>query len=271
MAASTITQGPAPRHPAQAGLPVIARVPGDAHWGWLRRGWADFMAGWKASLFVGLAVFFVSVGLVSLLWNIGYGPLVPVAVGAFIIGGPALAVSVYGVSARLEKGEVIAGPAQLFARMVSPGQVAFIGFGLFIIVFVWARLAFLLYALFSGQTTIHTGGEAIAWMLGTVEGLSMMALGTVVGATLASLAFAVAMISVPMVANRRIDAMTAMVLSVLAVRRNPMASLGWAFVIVMLMAFSVVLFLIPIAFVFPWLGHATWHAYRDLVQDRPAG
>ncbi|MCU0882251.1 MAG: DUF2189 domain-containing protein [Hyphomonadaceae bacterium] len=265
MAASTVTEGP-----AQADLPAIARLPGDAHWGWLRRGWVDFMTGWKASLYVGLAVFFVSVGLVSLLWNIGYGPLVPVAVGAFIIGGPALAVSVYGVSARVEKGEVITGPGQLFARMASPGQVAFIGFCLFIIVFVWARLAFLLYALFSGQTTIHNGAEAVAWMLGTVEGLSMMVLGTAIGAALATLAFAVAMISVPLVANRKIDAMTAMVLSVLAVRRNLMASLGWAFVIVMLMAISVVLFLIPIAFVFPWLGHATWHAYRDLVQDRPA-
>jgi uncharacterized membrane protein len=263
MAAGTMTHTT-----AGADLPAIVRLPGDAHWGWLRRGWADFMAGWKASLFVGLAVFFISVGLVSLLWTMGYGPLVPVAVGAFIIGGPALAVSVYGISARLEKGETITGPRQLFARMASPGQVAFIGFGLFIIVFVWARLAFLLYALFSGQTTLHSGAEAVAWMLGTAEGLTMMLLGSAIGGCLATLAFAVAMISVPMVANRKIDAMTAMVLSVIAVRRNLMACLGWAFVIVMLMGFSVVLFLIPLAFIFPWLGHATWHAYRELVQDR---
>jgi uncharacterized membrane protein len=253
-----------------ADLPMIVRVRGDAHWGWLRRGWVDFMAGWKASLYAGLAVFFISVGLVSFLWNVGYGPLVPVAIGAFIIGGPALAVSVYGVSARLEKGEIIVGPRQLFAKMASPGQVAFIGFGLFIIVFVWARLAFLLYALFSGQTTLHSGMEALQWMLGTLEGLSMMLLGSAFGACLALLAFASAMISVPMVANRRIDAMTAMVLSVVALQRNPMACIGWAFVIVMLMGISVALFLIPLAFVFPWLGHATWHAYREMVQDKPA-
>jgi uncharacterized membrane protein len=266
MAAGTATQGS-----ARDDLPMIARLPGDAHWGWLARGWADFMTGWKASLYVGLLVFFISVGLVWLLWRFGYGPLVPVAVGAFIIGGPALAIGVYGVSARLDKGEVITGPRQLFSRMASPGQAAFIGFGLFIIVFVWARLAFLLYALFSGQTTLHSGTEVIAWMLGTLEGLTMMLIGSAIGAVLAALAFAVAMISIPMVANRKIDAMTAMILSVVAVRRNLMASMGWAFVIVMLIGISVMLFAIPIAFIFPWLGHATWHAYRDLVRDQPAG
>jgi uncharacterized membrane protein len=259
--------GVAPANPSTE-LPVIARVPRDAHWGWLARGWKDFMAGWKASLFVGLAVFFMSVGLISLMWHSGFGPWIPVACGAFIIAGPALAITVYGVSARLERGEVITGPHQLFGRMAGPAQVAFIGFALFIIIFVWARIALLLYALFSGKTGDMPGAQSIAWMLTTPEGMIMAAVGSAIGGFLASVAFACAMISVPMVANRKIDAMTAMVLSVLAVRRNPIVAVGWAFVIAMVTAGSLLLFMIPLAFVFPWLGHATWHAYRDLVRDR---
>lgn len=248
-------------------IPIIQTVRRDAHWGWLERGWRDFMLGWKASLMIGLLVFFASVGIVWALFHLDLGVFIPVALGAFAIAGPTLAVGVYGVSARVEAGETINGPSQLFARMASPGQVAFIGFCLFVVIMVWARLAVLLYALCAGTTTFMPGAEFVRFALMTPQGLTMIALGTAVGGFLAALAFAMSAVSIPMVANRRIDAMTAMVLSVRAVWKNPMAMFSWAFVIVLMVVGSMVAFLIPLAFVLPWLGHATWHAYREIVTD----
>ena len=55
--------------------------------------------------------------------------------------------------------------------------------------------------------------------------------------------------------------------SLWAVRENPLAMLVWAAAIVLLTGIGIATWFIGLAVIFPILGHATWHAYRELVQQ----
>jgi uncharacterized membrane protein len=85
------------------------------------------------------------------------------------------------------------------------------------------------------------------------------------GGVLAALVFALSVVSLPMLMDRKVDFITAIMTSLWAVRENPLPMLVWAVIIGVLSLLSQLFWLVPLAIVFPLLGHATWHAYRDLV------
>ena len=82
---------------------------------------------------------------------------------------------------------------------------------------------------------------------------------------LAALVFALSVVSLPMLMDRKVDFVTAIMTSLWVVRENPLPMLAWAIVIGMLTLLAELLWFVPLAVIFPLLGHATWHAYRDLV------
>lgn len=255
-----------------SGGPLSARrVARDAHWTWLAEGWRDFKAGWRASIWIGVAVTLVSIGIVFGLLQAGLGVAIPAACGGFALAGPILAASLYGVSRRLDQGEEITGPGALKFEAAAPGQVALIGFALFLLLFVWGRLATLLYAMASGTLTLMPHEDFIQFALQTPQGLVMLLVGSLIGGALALTGFAISAISIPMVVDRQVDAMTAMVVSCQAVLRNRMATLSWAFVISILIAISVATGFLALVVVFPWMGHVTWRAYRALAGGRVQG
>ncbi|MGC2600152.1 MAG: hypothetical protein WA384_02225, partial [Rhodomicrobium sp.] len=81
---------------------------------------------------------------------------------------------------------------------------------------------------------------------------------------LAAITYAVSVISVPMILDRKIDAISAAAASVRAVRLNLPAMALWAALIAGLSALGLVTLFVGLAIAFPLIGHATWHAYRDL-------
>ena len=87
-----------------------------------------------------------------------------------------------------------------------------------------------------------------------------------VGSVFAAIVFVVSAIAIPMLLDRNGDIYTAMATSFLAVIRNIPAMLVWAGLIVVLSAIGFVTLLFGMIVIFPILGHATWHAYRDLTQ-----
>ena len=87
---------------------------------------------------------------------------------------------------------------------------------------------------------------------------------------LAFLVFAISAISVPLLMTRRLDAVTAIGASVAAVQLNPKAMMLWAALIAGFMALGIATLFVGLVIAFPLIGHATWHACRDLVRDRPA-
>ena len=110
-------------------------------------------------------------------------------------------------------------------------------------------------------------GDFKGFAFSTEAGLSMLILGSVIGAGIAFSIYAISVISIPMLMDRSTDLFTAVARSVAVVRANPGPLLLWAWLIAILTAAGVATLLIGLAIVFPLLGHATWHAYKDIAGD----
>jgi len=83
----------------------------------------------------------------------------------------------------------------------------------------------------------------------------------------AVVSFMISVISIPLMTHRKVDVVTAMITSVRAVKKNPVVMFTWAFAIVALIGLGFAFFFVGVALTLPIIGHASWHAYRELVVD----
>lgn len=248
--------------PMNAGF-AVNRVSIDAPWRWLGAGWRDLCAAPMQSLGYGLFIVGGGLLIIAALWRFHMSSLIPVALGVFALIGPLVALCLYELSRRLEAGEPPALWPVKFAGPRSPMQIAYIGFLLLFAALVWLRVAIMLYALFSSANYVPMT-EFASFVVSTPAGLSMLAIGTLAGGGIAFAIFTFTVISIPMLMHERSDAFTAVAAGINAVKTSPGAMMLWAWLIAVLTAAGVVTFFIGLAVVFPLLGHATWHAYRDL-------
>lgn len=240
-----------------------ARLTMDAPWRWLSAGFRDMFRAPHLSIGYGVAVIGGGVAIIYLLWKVGYASLIPVAFGCFAIFGPLLAVGLYEMSRRIEAGE----PARLFpvkfAGPRSPMQIAYIGFFLMFAALVWARVAMLLYALFTNGNYMPMD-RFLSFAVSTGPGLAMITIGTLIGGAIAFAIYLLTVVSVPMLMNERTDFFTAIGVGLKAVNQNFGAMALWAWLIAVITAAGVATFFVGLALAFPLLGHASWHAYRDI-------
>ena len=131
----------------------------------------------------------------------------------------------------------------------------------------WVRVAALIFMLMFGINFAPPIEDLPMAMLRSDMLLPFLIVGTGAGAILAALAFAISAISIPMLVDRDISAMEAITLSLRAVIRNPAAMFFWAGLIVVFTAMAMVPFFLGLALVVPLVGHATWHAYKDLIVE----
>ncbi len=241
----------------------IRKVGFDAPWGWLAAGWRDLWAAPHISLLYGAAFSLAAYGFAFLLMRFDLAPLILPLAGGFLVG-PLLAVGLYEVSRRRASGEPITLGSALGAGGRARGQIAFMGVILLIVFFAWIRLAFLLFMLFFGPGAIPPIEEFIPALLFSQQGIGLLVTGTIAGALLAGLTFAISVISVPMLLDREVDTITAVIASIRAVVTNTKAMALWAALIVALTVVGIVTVFAGLAIVFPLIGHATWHAYKDV-------
>jgi uncharacterized membrane protein len=245
----------------------IERVAFDAPWAWLAAGWRDLWAAPQISLIYGASFGAISMGLTSALAAGGLATLVLSLAGGFLLIGPIAAIGLYETSRRLQAGErvTLRGIASAISR--APGQLGFFGAILAFAYFLWLQLALLMLMLFLGSKPLPPASEFIPTLLFTPHGLGLLVSGTVVGGLLAFVVFAISAISVPLLMTRPLDAVSASLASVAAVRSNPKAMMLWAALIAGFMAAGIATLFIGLVIAFPLVGHATWHAYRELVRD----
>jgi uncharacterized membrane protein len=126
----------------------------------------------------------------------------------------------------------------------------------------WARLAQFLFAYF-----VHGDypplAEFTSYVLSNPSGILLLVVGTSVGALLALVAFAISALSFPMLADRPVDAITALATSVTAVREQPFVMLLWAWIVAFVTMLGAGFFIVGLAVAFPLLAHATWRSYRS--------
>jgi uncharacterized membrane protein len=238
----------------------------DAPWGWLAAGWRDLWAAPSIGLVYGLVFSLIGLVIFAGLFSLEMTALVIALAAGFMLVGPMLAVGLYEVSRRLETGEPVSLAAAAVVSTRSPVQLAFMGVILMGALLIWVRVATLLFALFFGTTGWPPLEDFVPTLLFSWQGLSLLVTGTVIGGTIAFAIFAVSAISIPMLMSREVDAITAVLTSVQAVVQNFVPMVLWAWLIALLTACGLVTGLLGLIVTFPLIGHATWHAYRALVE-----
>lgn len=231
---------------------------------WITDALDDLRRAPLASLFYGVLMAVMGYLLVELVsGHFHHG--VMVATG-FLMFGSLLAMGLYDISRQIERGEAV----DLVGSMVCwrGNFAAIITFGLIVGValFAVAGLNNLLYAWTVGADPANlpdTAAQILAWPAGQKYVLMLLPLMLLALAGM----FVVSLITVPVMLDRRLDPLSAMALSVRAVRTNPLACALWALFIVVFCIFGFATFCIGLALTMPLLGYASWHAYRDLIGD----
>ena len=231
----------------------------------LRDGWRDFLAEPLYGAFFSLVyviggwlLVFAFAAKGQLWWTLPAG-------AGFPIIGPFIACGFYEISRRREAGEPLALHAILGVvfrqkdRQIPSMAVVVVVFFLF-----WNFLAHMIFALFLGQATLVNVSSSLN-VFATSDGLAMLAFGTAVGAALATLLYALTVISLPMLLDREVDFVTAMLASLALVRGNLLVMLGWGAMIAVLVFAAMGTLFFGLLVVLPVLGHASWHLYRRAV------
>ncbi len=251
---------------AAASLLRVKQVTLEQPWSWLAAGWRDIWRAPHVSLTYGAIFTAISLLLTFGLFAANLEYLLPPLAAGFILVGPMLAVGLYETSRRLEAGEPVTLASALFIAARAPTQIAFLGFILALALLAWMRLASLLFALFFGTLDFPPLEQILPLLFFSWEGLSLLIVGSVFGGIIAAGVFAISAVSVPLLLIRDIDAITAMLISVRAVRRNFLVLALWAWLIAVLTGFGLIPGFLGMIVTFPLVGHATWHACRDLVE-----
>ncbi len=246
--------------------PIIRNVAPEQPWTWLSAGWRDMWRAPQISLTYGIAFSVISAALTAGLFFAGLAYLLLPLSAGFLLLGPMLAVGLYEASRRLETGQPMTLGDVMFVKTRSPTQLAFLGVLLMLFMLAWVRIATLLFALFM-QSSFPPVDQWVSVLLFTPNGLGLLIVGGIIGGVLAVIVFSLAAISVPMLMVHDVDTITAMVASVNAVRQNLWPMLLWGWLIALLTAVGIATLFVGLAITFPLVGHATWHAYRSLVEN----
>ncbi len=253
-------------HPqaARMNLPGIRSVTLDQPFHWLRAGAGDMAKAWPLSLFYGIAFALLGYGLVHGAWN---KPHLAMAVtSGFLFVAPVLATVFYCVSHRLEHHHKLPG---LFTPLLSwranPASLGLFALMLVFVLSVWERISAILVGLFLNGSGIGSLADLLTWDAVTQHTNFVLAY-LAFGGVLALMVFSLSVVSLPMLLHRKVDFATALVTSFMATKLNFPAMLLWGVLIAGLIAIGMATDFIAMAVIFPWLGHASWHAYRELIE-----
>jgi len=252
-----------PSDDAAAGLtlPPVRAVAIGRPFHWLRLGWRDFTRAFGPSVFHGLVV--AAGGLAIVGMSLYFWYLLPGAVSGFLLVGPILATGLYELSRRLELGERPTLDNVFAAWRRGTRPLVFLGLALAIAGTMWVLVSVVLIALFVKAPI--TGMESFLRVVVVSEGSNLFPVWMAFGGLGAAIVFACTVVSAPLLLDRDIDLLSAVATSVRAVAESPHAMALWSILIVIATALAMATFMLGFIVVVPVIGHATWHAYREVV------
>ncbi len=242
----------------------VRKISMDRPWQWIAAGASDLRRAAPVSLTYGAIWVVLSVSLIAGLVLGGlHHWLLPFAAG-FMFAGPMVAVGTYAISYKLERGQEPTLGDTFRAWSTNSMQVALMGVGLMVFMLAWLRIATILFALFFGMDSPDPA-TLYSTLLLSPNGLGMIAVGTAIGAILAFGAFAISVVSLPLLLDREVSVLEAIEASLRSVALNFRPLLLWAAILTLFVLVGMLTFFIGLILILPLLGHASWHAYRDLV------
>lgn len=241
-------------------LPGVREVPWSRPWHWLSLGLRDLRSRPGTALLHGLACAAFGLALLVLARH-RFWVLVGACSG-FLLVAPLVATGLYEVSRRLERGES-AGLADVL-RVWRSVDGRLVRFGL---LFCLAGTGWVLTS--AALITLHAPApirEPADFVRHVVLGQTWLFEGwLLLGALLCAPVYASSVVAMPLLLDRPVGVLAAVLTSWRAVLASPAALAHWAFLLALLCGAGMALGMLGLVLVVPWLGHASWHAYRDLV------
>lgn len=230
---------------------------------WLAAGGRDLLAAKGIALFYGLCFWLMAVVLAAVFRHQPEYTMSIVS-GCFLVG-PFLAMGLYEVSRRREVGLVPELGASITCWDTHISSMAMLVLVLMVLELLWGRASLVVFAVF-----FKTGMPSTASVLQAVfspDNWKFLAVYLLVGSVFAGLVYTFCVVSIPMVLDRDTDAITAAITSFQVVTSNPLTMLFWGVLITLLLLGAMLLpWSLGLLAVGPWLGHASWHAYRRAVR-----
>jgi len=229
---------------------------------WLQRGWDDVLHMKAASL--GHGALITALGAILLMLGSSHAYLVAAAISGYLLVGPVMTTGLCELSRRRAGGEKTGFDESMHGMTRNPEGLMYFGVVLAIIAAAWFVLSGVVL-----QSVLHTSspslGDALWGSLSDAVNRPQVIAYIGSGAILAAVVFTLSVVSVPLIIDRHASALDAMWISVKVTFWNLPAMIVWAAFIVALTAIGFAPFLFGMIIVAPVLGHATWHAYRDLI------
>ncbi|MEM6943177.1 MAG: DUF2189 domain-containing protein, partial [Pseudomonadota bacterium] len=252
---------------ASEGVPEVRPATWDDLRAAILAGWADFRAAPALGICVG-ALYMIGGWLLLTVLELREmrGLSFPVVAG-FALIGPFVAVILYEISRRRERGLGLSlGDVPAMIAATARKQILYHGFILMFWLAVWSRVGVMLYAIFFSASTDRFW-ELAGQMFTTEHGIAFLIVGHAFGAFFAGVSYCLSVLAFPFLLDRDSDFITAMVMSFKAVLASPKVMLVWAVSIGVLLAAASAPFFLGLIVVLPVLGHASWHLYRRLVPE----
>jgi uncharacterized membrane protein len=248
--------------PSDAPLKEIIAIRLGDPFHWLGFGWRDLMAARGVGFFYGVCFWLMAVTLGMVFRNKPEFAMT-LASGCLLVG-PFLAMGLYEVSRRREQGLPVELGASLTCWDSHVGSMGMLLLVLIVLELLWGRASLVVFAVFFNTGMPSTTGVMQA--IFNPENLEFLAVYLLVGGAFAGLVFAVSVVSIPMILDRDTDAISAAITSLQVVFGNPAAMLLWGALLTTLVVVALIPSGLGLLIIGPWLGHASWHAYRGSVR-----
>ena len=231
----------------------------------LREGADDFRAMPAFGMTIGLVHALGGMAILYVAYALDLIVLAFPLLAGFALIGPFAAMGLYEGSRRRDRGERV-GIQDIFSVRAATTSVNifFLGFILLFALFVWLRMALMIYALFFGLNPPPLG-SLFTEMFTTMNGFTFLLVGNAVGAAFAFVVFSITVVSFPYMLEKDVDPVTAVALSVSAVAKNALPLAGWALFVGIALFVSWLPFFLGLIVVLPVLGHATWRLYKRMI------
>jgi uncharacterized membrane protein len=236
----------------------------------LARGISDFSAMPTHAVF--LCLIYPIVGLFLARVSLGYdilSLLFPLAAG-FALVGPFVAIGFYELSRQREQG-LEPSWQDAFDVLHSPsrGAIAALGFLLLAIFVFWVAVAEAIYIETFGYEPAASIPNFVRQVFTTPAGWMLIIVGNGIGFLFALAVLIISVVSFPLLLDRDVGAVEAVLTSVRAVAANPVPMAVWGLIVAGLLVIGSLPLFVGLAVVVPVLGHATWHLYRKVVEPDP--